>query len=93
VKFALLLSLKEGVDQAKVAQSIQKRAEYQFPEGVKLIGEYWAPKDSPAVIAIFEADDAAQILGHVLAWQDYFICDVFPVVSVEEGLESFAAVS
>jgi hypothetical protein len=93
MKLVVLYSLKEGLDQAKLVQMVQKRAEYQPPEGIEPIAEYWAPKDSPAVIAIFEADDAAQILGLVADWQDYFTTDVFPVVSAEEGLASFAAAS
>jgi hypothetical protein len=64
---------------------------YQFPEGINLIAEYWSPKDSPAVISVFEADDAAPIAENTVPWMDYFeTTDVFPVVSVEEGLERFA---
>jgi hypothetical protein len=71
---------------------LRNRAEYQFPEGIKLIGEYWSPKDSPAVISIFEADDAAPILESTVPWMDYFeTTDLFPVVSAEEGLERFGA--
>ena len=91
MKFVALQSLKEGVDEAKLEQLLRNRAEYEFPEGIKPIAEYWGPKDSPAVISIFEADDAAPILESTVPWIDYFeTTDLFPVVSVDEGLGSIS---
>jgi hypothetical protein len=90
MKFVALFSLKQGVDEAKLIQAAQKRAEYQFPEGLTLIAEYWTAEDSPAVISVFEADDAAPLLENSLPWTDYFeTTEVLPVVTAEEGLERF----
>lgn len=90
MKFVALQSLKEGVDEAKLEELLQNRAEYEFPEGIRPIAEYWGPKDSPAVISIFEADDAAPILQSTVPWMEYFeTTDLFPVVSAEEGIERF----
>ena len=84
--------LKDYTDGPAVntGQAAQKRAEYQFPESLTLIAEYWTAEDSPAVISVFEADDAAPLLENSLSWADYFeTTEVLPVVTAEEGLERF----
>jgi hypothetical protein len=62
MKFIALWSVKEGVGQAELAEATGRRAEFKFPKGMKLIAEYWSPKDSPAVISVLEADDAASLM-------------------------------
>jgi hypothetical protein len=91
MRFVAMFSLKQGVGQAQIVEAAQKRAEYQFPEGLTLIEEYWTAEDSPAVISIFEADDAAPLLENSLPWADYFeTTKVLPVVTAEEGLQRWA---
>lgn len=91
MRFVAMFSLKQGVGQAQIVEAAQKRAEYQFPEGLTLIEEYWTAEDSPAVISIFEADDAAPLLENSLPWADYFeTTEVLPVVTAEEGLQRWA---
>jgi hypothetical protein len=83
-----LFSLKEGIDQAKLARVMGRRADYEFPEGISLIGEYWTSKGSPAVLAIFEDDDAAALMINAVTWMHTFHTDVFPVNMWEKGLET-----
>jgi hypothetical protein len=91
MKFVAMFSIKQGVGEAKLVQAAQKRAEYQFPEGLTLIAEYWTAEDSPAVISVFETDDAASLLENSLPWADYFeTTEVLPVVTAEEELQRFA---
>lgn len=91
MKFVALYSLVEVVDQTRLAESVQRRAEYRIPEGMRLIDEYWSARDSPAVISVFEADDAAPILENAVPSMDFFeTTGDFPVVSVEEGPERFS---
>ena len=87
MKFVALWSLKEGVDQTKMAEVMARRADFKMPAGVKLIAEYWSPKGSPAVINILEADNAAALLVNSVIWIDILELDIFPVVTWEEGLE------
>mgnify|MGYP001822283314 CR=1 FL=1 len=87
MKFVALWSLKEGVDQTKMAEVMARRADLKYPAGVKLIAEYWSPKDSPAVVNILEADNAAALLVNSVIWIDVLELDIFPVVTWEEGLE------
>lgn len=87
MKFIALWSLKEGVDQAKLAEIMGRRAEWEFPQGMTLIAEYWSPRNAPAVVSIFEVDDAATLMINSVAWVDALEVDIFPVVTWEEGLE------
>lgn len=87
MKFVALWKLKEGVDQVKMAEIMGRRADWKFPEGINLIAEYWSSKNTPAVVSIFEADDAAALMINSVAWIDVLEADIFPVVAWEEGLE------
>jgi hypothetical protein len=86
MKFVALFSLKETVDQTKMAELMGRRAEHQFPSGMKLLAEYWSAKASPAVIVICEADDAAALMINSVTWLDALDVDIFPVTTWEEGL-------
>lgn len=90
MKFIALWNLKEGVDQTKLAEMMGRRAEWQFPKGMKLLAEYWSSKNAPAVISVFEADDAAALMINTVAWIDALEADVFPVTTWEEGLEKLS---
>lgn len=87
MKFIALWSLKESVDQAKLAEVMGRRADFEFPKGVRLIAEYWSSRGSPAVVSVFEADDSAALLINTVIWMDALDVDIFPVNTWEEGLE------
>jgi hypothetical protein len=87
MKFVALWSLKAAVDQAKLAEVMSRRSEYKFPTGVNVLAEYWSPRASPAVISVFEADDAAALMINSVAWIDVLDVDIFPVNTWEEGLD------
>ncbi|MFZ5809781.1 MAG: DUF3303 domain-containing protein [Chloroflexota bacterium] len=90
MKFIALWSLKEGVDQAKLAEMMGRRSEWKFPEGIKLIAEYWSSRNAPVVVSIFEANDAAALMINTVGWIDVMKVDIFPVTTYEEGLEKLA---
>lgn len=87
MRFVALWSLKEGVDQVKLAEIMGRRSDFEFPEGMTLIAEYWSSRRSPAVVSVFEADDAAALMINTVAWVDALDADIFPVSTWEEGLE------
>lgn len=90
MKFLCMFDMKENVAQSKVAETIARRSEYHFPEGSKLIAEYWTPAQSPTVVAIVEAEDAAPLLQNSVAWLDVFDCRVIPVIEWKEGAQKLA---
>jgi hypothetical protein len=90
MKIIVLWSLKESIDQAKLVEALSRRAEFHPPAGTELLAEYWTACKSPAVISLFETDDAASLMANTVTWLDIFTADVFPVTPWEEGLEKLS---
>jgi hypothetical protein len=90
MKFVALFDLRKDITHGKLAEVIARRAEFKFPDGLKLVSEYWSPASSPAVIATFEASDPALLLQNSIAWLDAFEVKVIPVVDWEEGEKKLA---
>ena len=88
MRFVALFSLKDGVDQTKIAEIVNRRADYDHP--AKLVEEFYTPNRSPAVIAVYETDDANALVMNSLAWLDVFDIQVIPVVGWQEGLDTLA---
>jgi Domain of unknown function (DUF3303) len=65
---------------------LARRAEWQYPKGLKPIVELWVAAGSPAVVFTFEADDPAPITELTAAWDDVLIVRVSPALTPEEGL-------
>ena len=81
--FALVMKGRPGT----LKERSVRRLQWQPPEGVNIVGEYWFPTDDPSVVAIVEAEDTAPMAGIRLAWDDLFDTAIFPVLTAEEGLE------
>jgi hypothetical protein len=81
--FAALLKVRAGT----IVERATRRAEWQAPEGVQLVAEYWLQTTDPSVISIIEADNIAPIMAAVAAWDDVFDITVVPAITAEEGLE------
>lgn len=80
--FVSLLKIRGGTAQERIG----KRAEWQYPEGIKLIGEYWLHTNDPRVISIVEADNVAPIMSMTADWEDFFEITIVPAITGEEGL-------
>ena len=81
--FVALLKVTGGT----VEERIGRRMEWQFPEGIQPVAEYWLQGVDPAVIAVFEAENNAPIMALTTAWADMFDITVVPAVTGEQGLE------
>ena len=64
-----------------------RRLQWQYPEGVKVLAEYWLETGSPRVVSIVEAQSTAPFGAIRLQWGDLFDIDVFPAVTAEQGME------
>lgn len=69
------------------AERIGRRAEWQYPAGIKVIAEYWLQTDGYSVISILETDDNAPIFGLTAQWGDVFNIKVSPALTAEQGLQ------
>ena len=63
------------------------RLQWQYPEGMDVVAEYWLETESPRVIAIMEAESMAPFEQMRMDWADMFEIEVFPAVTGEEGME------
>ncbi len=84
VLFVALLSARPG---STFQEGGARRLQWQYPEGVNVVGEYWLETDSPRVVAVMEAESMAPFGAIRMDWGDMFEIEVFPAVTGEEGME------
>ena len=84
--YIALLRFRSSVSGAERDGALMRRAAWQYPEGIRLIAEYWPAASAVQVVSIFSADSFEQVLELTLEWEDVFDIDVHPAVSAEEGL-------
>jgi hypothetical protein len=70
-----------------VKERVARRVQWQPPEGLKMVAEYWLQTPDPNVISIAEADSIAPIMAAVAEWDDVLDFTVVPAITAEEGLE------
>ncbi len=80
--FVMRLIWRPGV---MLSEVIAKRAKWQYPEGINVLGEYWLPGDD--VILVFETSSQADIAVLTTVWSEFFDFSLRPAVTPEEGLE------
>lgn len=82
--FVLLLETKPGTT---FQEGGTRRLQWQYPEGMEVLAEYWLETDSPRVVSIVEAESMAPFGAIRMHWGDLFEIDVFPAVTAEQGME------
>jgi hypothetical protein len=86
VQHIALLDWKSGITQEQQDGALARRAGWQYPDGIKVIAEFWPMSPRPAVVSIFDTDDISKIMQIMFAWSDVFDITVLPGVTAEEGL-------
>ncbi len=82
--FVALLTLRPGTT---FQEGGARRLQWQYPEGVNVLGEYWLETDSPRVVSIMEAEGMAPFGAIRMDWGDMFEIDVFPAATAEQGMQ------
>jgi hypothetical protein len=67
-------------------EGTMRRFEYHYPEGMRVIGEYWLAMHDPCVIVVAEAESMAPLLAAVTDWDDVFEITIVPATTAEEGM-------
>ncbi len=67
-------------------ESRARRVNWKYPEGMKVLGEYWVPSDDPSVVLIAETESLAAIYRAMEDWDDVFEFRVFPAITAEVGI-------
>jgi hypothetical protein len=68
-------------------ERVARRMQWSYPDGVRLIAEYWLQTPDPQIIVISEADSIVPIMAATSAWDDVFSFTVVPAVTAEQGIE------
>lgn len=72
---------------------IARRAAWDYPEGIKLIAEYWLQHPDMTVVAVFEADSIAPILAVNTEWSEAFSWTTVPAITAEDGIALFTSMA
>jgi len=84
----LFVTLGKAKAASTAKQRIARRAGWQYPSGVRVLGEYWLLTAEPAtLILISESEEAGSILSAIAEWDDLFDLTVVPAMTAEQGLE------
>jgi hypothetical protein len=86
MEFIALLKFRPSVSAADRDAALMRRAAWQYPDGVKVIAEYWPVWGEYQVVTAFAAEAFAPIMEVEFEWNDVFDVTVVPAVSAEEGL-------
>ena len=86
MEFVALLRFRPSVPAAERDAALMRRAGWQFPDGLKVIAEYWPLSGDYQVVTVFSAETIAPIMEVEFEWDDVFDMTVTPAVSAEEGL-------
>jgi Domain of unknown function (DUF3303) len=81
--FVTLGKVRAGTTKERVA----RRMQWSYPEGTRVIAEYWLQIPDPQIIVVTESDSIVPIMAATSAWDDVFSFTVVPAVSAEQGLE------
>ena len=82
-----LLKFRDSASAAERDAGLMRRAAWKYPEGIRVIAEYWPTGADVQVVTIFSADDYASIMEIVFEWNDIFDIQVYPAISADEGLK------
>jgi hypothetical protein len=85
--FVALLRFRSSVTSAERDAAMVRRAGWKYPDGLRMIAEYWPTGSAVQVVSIFSADDFTGVMELQLEWSDVFDIDIYPAVSAEDGLK------
>ena len=83
--FLSLARVKAGTTQERIA----RRMQWQYPPGMRVLGEYWPVGGEYSVVTIAEGDSIEALFAATGAWDDLFDFTITPACTAEEGLRLF----
>lgn len=83
----LFVTLARAKPGSTVRERMARRLDWSFPEGARIVAEYWLQTEDPTVVMAVEADSMAPIMAAIAQWDDVLDIQVFPAVTAEEGMQ------
>jgi hypothetical protein len=90
--YVLQLRFHDHLSRAQRDEALMRRAQWQYPQGIKQLGEYWLAGNDPAVLSIFETDNFEPIFELSLTWNDLFDIQATPATEPQAGLQMGQAI-
>lgn len=87
MKYLMTGTIRSHLDKNQRMGGFARRAEWKYPQGMKVIGEWWQAV-APQVVAAFETDSYDPILAMQVEWSDFMEITISPATTPEEGLAS-----
>ena len=87
VDYVALLRFRPSASASDRDGALMRRAAWEYPEGIRVIAEYWPTAADYQVVSVFSADDFAPIMQLEFEWNDVFDIEIHPAVSAEDGLK------
>jgi len=87
VDYVMLAGWKQGLKREQRDAALMHRAQWEYPEGIDLVAEYWPSAEDPAVVAIFRTDDYSGLMDILFTWGDTFDIRVIPAISADDGIK------
>jgi hypothetical protein len=84
--YVMTLKWQQGLSREQRDGALMRRAGWNYPDGVKVHGEYWPSSESLAVVSVFETDESAALMELGFTWGDVFQIEITPAVTAEDGL-------
>ncbi|WP_431679278.1 DUF3303 domain-containing protein [Kitasatospora sp. KL5] len=85
--YVMTLSWQPGLTPEQRDGALARRAQWQYPDGLTVLGEYWTAAENPALVAVFEAENFSPFMDIGLTWGDVFQINTYPAVTAEEGMK------
>jgi hypothetical protein len=85
--YVALLTFRPSVPAAERDEALMRRAAWQYPDGIRVIAEYWPMTDAPQVVTIFSTDDPGALMQLELEWNDVFDIKISPALAADDGLK------
>ena len=85
MEYVAFLKFRESVSAADQDAALMRRAAWKYPDGIRVISEYWPLSAEYQVVTAFEADSLPVDHGSRLRMERRLRISVSPAVSADEG--------
>jgi len=84
--FNAVCTIHSHLSQEQRHAGLARRAEWKYPEGVKVHQEIWRTT-APEVVTTYECDSYEQIMSIQHDWAHFMLMNVSPCTTFEDGLK------